>query len=257
MEILKMKCALIAVLGLLAITTEAHAWGDRGHKVVCELALQLVAPQTRSRIDQLMAGDAELHSFAEACTWADHPRKRAAEHFLNLPRDSNGLSGESCGEATECVVTAIDKDFVVLASKRADPQSRLTSLKFLGHWVGDIHQPLHVSSADDRGGNDLKTTGECGPNLHAVWDTCLVRAAIGDDVAAAAGDLAAALTPQQRQAWAMGLPRDWANESFALSERPATGYCVKQGPAAGGPRTAWSSIGPTWPPTGRWWASSC
>jgi S1/P1 Nuclease len=47
---------------------------------------------------------------------------------------------------------------------------RLIVLKSVGHWVGDIHQPLHVSFVDDRGGNNIRVSGQCAGNLHATWD---------------------------------------------------------------------------------------
>src|SRR6202042_1022788 len=71
-------------------------------------------------------------------------------------------------------------------AKEPGQAGKLASLKFLGHWVGDIHQPLHVSFEDDRGGNNIAVTGECGSNLHSAWDTCLVLKAVGEDAGAAA-----------------------------------------------------------------------
>jgi len=49
-----------------------------------------------------------------------------------------------------------------------DDQAKLASLKYLGHWVGDIHQPLHVSFADDRGGNFIRESGPCVNSQHTV-----------------------------------------------------------------------------------------
>ena len=63
------------------------AWGNDGHKIICEIAMRRVSAESRIEIARLMSTDQDFTSFAEACTWADHPRKRAAEHFLNLPRD--------------------------------------------------------------------------------------------------------------------------------------------------------------------------
>jgi hypothetical protein len=53
----------------------------------------------------------------------------------------------ACPGASACVVTAIKKDFEVLSSSDASQAQKLASLKFLGHWVGDVHQPLHASKA--------------------------------------------------------------------------------------------------------------
>jgi S1/P1 Nuclease len=99
---------------------------------------------------------------------------------VNLPRDSDGLHSDACPSTTACVVTAIKRDFEVLSSSNASQAQKLESLKFLGHWVGDIHQPLHVSFEDDRGGNNVQVTGLCDANLHSAWDTCLVLKAVGE-----------------------------------------------------------------------------
>jgi hypothetical protein len=49
-------------------------------------------------------------------------------------------------------------------------------LRFLVHFLGDIHQPLHRATNADAGGNCIKETGYQlqYPELHAVWDTGLV-----------------------------------------------------------------------------------
>jgi hypothetical protein len=80
-----------------------------------------------------------------------------------------------CSHSIEMsVLTAILADSKVLASKAETDADRLIALKSLGHWVGDIHQPLHVSFGDDRGGNNISVSGQCSGNLHATWDNCLV-----------------------------------------------------------------------------------
>jgi hypothetical protein len=94
---------------------------------------------------------------------------------VNLSRDSDGLPSETCPGVSACVVTAIKKDFEVLSSNSASQAQKLASLKFLGHWVGDIHQPLHVSFEDDRGGNSVLVTGLCDANLHSAWDALCSR----------------------------------------------------------------------------------
>jgi hypothetical protein len=98
----------------------------------------------------------------------------------------------------------------------------------LGHWIGDVHQPLHVSFLDDVGGNKIRATG-CARNLHAAWDTCLVQSAVGSNPQKAASDLLATLKPEQAKLWASSKPRDWVNETFAVAEATATGYCVRHG----------------------------
>jgi hypothetical protein len=219
---------LVAVL-LIGAGRDAFAWGDQGHKVICEIAQRLVKPNTRVEIQKLISTDERFNSFSDACTWPDHPRQRASEHFLNLPRNSDGLHSETCPGASACVVTAIGKDLEVLSSNNASQVQKLASLKFLGHWVGDIHQPLHVSFEDDRGGNSILVTGICGTNLHSAWDTCLVLRAVGEDVNEAATELMKTITPARIESWTHSEPKDWANESFAMAEQAQTKYCIRQG----------------------------
>ena len=160
-----------AALACFARAPDALAWGDEGHRIICEIALREVGETTRARIKQLLKGDAEFTSFADACTWPDHPRKRAAEHFVNLRRDAPGLAGDPCPTADRCVVSAISHDLAVLGRSDANAAQKLDALKYLSHWVGDVHQPLHVSFEDDRGGNGVAVTGLCGTgpiaNLHS------------------------------------------------------------------------------------------
>jgi hypothetical protein len=73
--------------------------------VVCEIAISQVKPSTRAAIVELIRADGEFDSFSDACTWPDHPRKRASEHFVNLARDASSLT-DDCGVSAPCVVTA-------------------------------------------------------------------------------------------------------------------------------------------------------
>jgi S1/P1 Nuclease len=227
-----MKWPVVVVLAIVPSVTgaprDAWAWGDQGHKVICEIAVRLVQPGTRAEIQKLISNDDRFGSLSDACTWPDHPRQRASEHFVNLPRDSDGLHSETCQGASACVVTAIKTDLEVLSSDSAGQAQKLGSLKFLGHWVGDIHQPLHVSFEDGRGGNNVLVTGECGSNLHSAWDTCLVLKAVGEDVGAAATELMKTITPAEIESWSHSAPMDWANESFAIAEQAQTKYCIRQ-----------------------------
>jgi hypothetical protein len=221
---------VVALLAMVGSARDARAWGDQGHKVICEIAMRLVQQNTRAEIQKLISTDDRFTSFSDACTWPDHPRQRASEHFANLPRDSDGLHSETCPGAPACVVTAIKKDFEVLSSNNASQAQKLASLKFLGHWVGDIHQPLHVSFEDDRGGNGILVMGECGTsNLHSGWDTCLVLKAVGEDVDQVATELMKTITPARIESWSHSKPMDWAHESFAIAEQAQTKYCIRQG----------------------------
>jgi hypothetical protein len=247
------KRLILVVILMFGFSGKAMAWGPDGHHVVCRIAYDILAPDVRMKVDSLMAADTGGHhytSFADACTYADDVRSmgiRPDDHFLNLSRTTKGVTGPDCAGSASCVLTAIASDNAVLESTSASPAEKAKALKFLGHWLGDVHQPLHISFADDRGGNYIKASGGCGSakKLHSAWDTCLVQyqgklghgAAIGDVAGTAqheavvfayADRLRDALSAKQITAWATGEPWQWANESFQITRKPAVEYCVKK-----------------------------
>src|SRR6266566_6317469 len=205
----------------------AWAWGDLGHKIVCEIAYSELNDQARLEVDRLIAQDSEFSSFSESCTWPDHPRKRAAEHFINMPRDFPKFTSPHCPNAAKCLFTGIADDLEVLRTS-ADDEEKLKSLKFLGHWVGDLHQPLHVSFEEDRGGNKLRDSGPCQNNLHSVWDGCIIQKKLGTDPRDVARDLLEDITEADKTQWTAVPVQDWANESYVIT-RPRLGALLPAG----------------------------
>jgi hypothetical protein len=213
-------------LGSIGVVTPAWGWGDLGHKIVCQIAFQELNNKARAEVVRLIALDETFDSFTDACTWPDHPRKRAEEHFINVPRTLQTIATANCQGVPTCLFTAIVTDRAVLQTSN-DDQAKLASLKFLGHWVGDIHQPLHVSFADDRGGNFIRESGPCVNSLHTVWDTCIIEKKLGTDPMTVARDLLDGLPESDKAAWVAIPVQGWANESFQVTRRKSVGYCVR------------------------------
>ena len=162
---------------------------------------------TREKIKGLITQDPSFATFAEACVWPDHPRKRAPEQFINVPRTFTDIHTASCQGVPTCLFTAIETDSNVLKDPNASAGDQLASLKFLGHWVGDIHQPLHVSFEDDRGGNKIDAHGKCSSNPHSDWDTCIVKTHDGLDAKQIADSLRGQITDAQRTQWKASTPK--------------------------------------------------
>jgi hypothetical protein len=131
--------------------------------------------------------------------------------------------------ADTCLLTAIAADSAILQDKTASDAGRLTALKFLGHWMGDLHQPLHISFQDDRGGNEIGETGPCNNDLHSVWDTCLIARGIGPRAARVVASLRAELTDTNRQTWTQDDMVTWANESYQITISLNVQYCIQVG----------------------------
>jgi hypothetical protein len=231
----------IFLLALLAAQTAAIrpavAWGDAGHRIICQIAYLELKPAARKQVNALIALDPKFHTFAQSCTWPDvFPPIRPAEHFLNVPRTAHAVSPDKlCPTADRCVGSAILDDARDLALS-TDATDRLRLLKSLGHWVGDIHQPFHVSFEDDKGGNLIDVTGLCAHSLHLAWDVCIIEKQIGGDENAAAPELRSEISDAERSAW-VSQPLDaaavaaWATESLELVTCPAVQYCFKHGDA--------------------------
>ena len=247
---------LVAViLALSAAPRSALAWGPEGHKIVCRIAYQLLDQSVQKRIDDLTrtfrrpgqnpANHAPMFtSFADACTFADTARANARKsgqrqfrpwryfkrfeewHFLNLPRDAHKVDPDQCGD--NCVLRGIAYHSDRLAKTDIPDWQRAESLFFLGHWVGDIHQPLHVSFKDDLGGNDIKPiSGGFFPsdNLHSVWDSGIIAKANAGSDATYAKKLAAAITPAMQTEWLAVDPVGWAQESYDITVSDKVTYC--------------------------------
>ncbi len=199
-------------LAISILPAPAHAWGEVGHTAICQIAFEELTDTARGQVERLLKLDDRYDTLAASCNWPDKPRKRAIEHFANLPRSAGGLdASDPCPLSERCVVTAIAVDAGVLVDPNATDQQKLDAL--LGHWVGDIHQPMHVGFRDDRGGNRIGERGTSCNSLHSVWDTCILTKSMSDDALLIATELSAEISPDDKPAWLHSEPIDWANES--------------------------------------------
>ncbi|HEU0099751.1 MAG TPA: S1/P1 nuclease [Allosphingosinicella sp.] len=216
----------------------ARAWGQGGHYTVCEIGYLNLTPAARAAVDRLVALDGRFASFTETCTFPDNPVSRASEHYANYLRTDRRI-GPGCPGGRPCVLGAIAGDLAILRSAASTDSEKATAILYIGHWFGDLHQPLHISFADDRGGNSIGAPGICSgsfaASLHSVWDTCVVERRIfspgTDRVArarAAAALLNGSITNRERSNWVRSEPWQWAGESFKVTTAGRTGYCIRK-----------------------------
>jgi len=172
--------------------------------------------------------DGKALTFADLCTWADQvrPLKQyrsvASWHYVNVARDASSVNYDKC--VTGCLLTAIETHIGLLQQTELSPWPRLQSLMFLSHWIGDLHQPLHVSFFEDLGGNRTQVTGydDCA-NLHGVWDFCLVST-----TGKSRSDLLVELLALPgAEGFDQGTALSWAQESMDLVTHPRVQYCRK------------------------------
>jgi hypothetical protein len=232
----------------MLLPAPALAWGYKGHEVVANVARAELTAATRAKVDAILANDTDPltpHDMADEATWADAyrssgHRETAQWHFVDIELDhpdigsacfGNPAAGHpaSAGPAKDCIVDKVRAFSQELAAPGTMPAERLLALKYLLHFVGDLHQPLHAADNHDRGGNCvlLSLGGRRTQSLHAYWDTTVVEA-LGSDPLQIAVALEARITPAQRAAWQRGDATTWAQEAFFVAR--STGYTIGSPP---------------------------
>ncbi len=245
----------LLLASLLAVAAPAAAWSGPVHELVCEMAWQQLAPATKRWLREVRSGERSPGSFAASCVWADRVRDGEHRdsyeyHFVNIARGANGFDPARDCAAFDCTPAALHRYLRYLIAPASGERMRVRrarALKFLAHFVADLHQPLHAGYGEDRGGNDIQVqwTGESGwlsprapglgtrprigagagggatpgaerHSLHSLFDGELAAAAGLADVGAAPR-LVAAIGSTDAARWRKGDVAAWTNESFVLA----------------------------------------
>jgi hypothetical protein len=232
----RMKKAAAIFLFLTLLPVSSLAWGPEGHRIVGDIAQERLTPTARLHVKELLGND----DLASVSVWADEIKGERPEtygwHFVDIPKDASGFSeARDCYRLDEkhlssvqdhhnCVVDRITMFRSVLADRNAPKQNRIEALKFLVHFVGDVHQPMHAIE-EARGGNDIHVvefgSPQCGSrpcNLHFAWDTGLIEHA-GISERQFVSRLDELIASRKLTIQADGTPEQWANESFLVAKK--------------------------------------
>jgi len=241
---------LVFAAGLAAWSTLAFGWYDSGHMVIAAIAYARLKPAAKAEADRLLriGGTDRTGDFITAACWADDIRRDRREtgpwHYIDIHFRQDGKPDNNQPDA-ENVVWAIHKFEKILADRSAPDADRADALRFILHFVGDVHQPLHATSRDtdampngDAGGNRFRIeppdllVGEPRPphNLHALWDQAcgfLPSGGLNRPLSDSGIQEVRQLAQQVQEAYPLPTlpqaknldPMTWANESFAQDER--------------------------------------
>lgn len=182
------------VLGGMLLAGMGRPWGAEGHRVIARIAAKHLAPGTAVRVSWLLGAgagvDALSPAMADAAAWADSikesPQGAGTDswHFLDLAAaDGLGNIGQRCGNnCVTALLRILSANLKTGASLKhgSNTFSAAQELKFVIHFMGDVHQPLHCATNADAGGNCLRTQGFGQDDLHATWDTGLVAQIMED-----------------------------------------------------------------------------
>jgi hypothetical protein len=183
----------------------AWGWGCKGHQVVALIAEKHLNHRARLMVAEILdaspinpelprfCGQSSTDAFADSSTWADDERSvrpdTAGWHFLDIPRGApRDDFAQYCPASSGCVTSAIAEQLTVLRNPGASDQARADALRYVIHFIGDLHQPLHVTTNNDRGGNCVPVAffdrvpeetnavkEDYRPNLHGIWDSDIIE----------------------------------------------------------------------------------
>jgi hypothetical protein len=189
----------VVFMASLGVPT-ANAWGCKGHQTVALIAEKYLTTEAKELVLKLLSenpidtqlkrycGSAVSDVMGDASTWADDvrgDRKNGPWHYIDIPRGAPRESLEGfCGKEG-CVIRAIAEQVAILKDQSANGAKRAEAVRYIIHFVGDLHQPLHSTTNADEGGNCVplkyfrREPHERGhgfsPNLHSVWDTAILE----------------------------------------------------------------------------------
>jgi S1/P1 Nuclease len=184
----RVASAIVGCLLAVAYARIGFGWGPEGHGLVAAIAEAHLEHQPKMEVLRLLSAEKLTH-LDEISSWADAERVAKPEtgpgHFVDIPlkakqysrkRDCHYDKDDNRVPDLTCIVVMLPQWAAVLADKtKGDPQ-RLEALKWVVHFAGDIHQPLHAENNNDKGGNKVDVTyyGE-DTELHAIWDRWVIE----------------------------------------------------------------------------------
>jgi len=160
----------LLVVGIFSLSN-AFAYGPIGHEIVGKIAASHLCAEATVEVGRLLGRE----TLASASRWPDsirdQPKWRKSKpwHFINVA--DNARIDDATGKSRGDVIWAIETFRDELADPNLSRARHIEALRFLAHFVADVHQPLHVGRDRDRGGNSIDVVvGGRKSNLHRLWD---------------------------------------------------------------------------------------
>ena len=167
---------LLCLLSAHLVMGNSNFWSKTGHRVVGEVAMGHLNRKTKREVSKLLNGQslAAVSNYADIIKSDRAFKNFSTWHYVNIPLDKNYSEVEPSPNGD--LVTGIQKCIEILKSQNSTEADRIFYLKMLIHLIGDLHQPMHVGRAEDKGGNDIQLQwfGK-GSNLHRVWDSNMIN----------------------------------------------------------------------------------
>lgn len=174
-----MKSKFLFSVTALIVTILLASWGVTAHRSIAKIAENHLSAKASVAVKAIL-GDEEMpltSTYADEIRGNQNYQDIARWHYLNLPQGYNYVQFVKYlkGDSSENVYNALLKMVGALKNSKSTRDEKLFALKMVIHLVGDLHQPMHVSRAEDNGGNKIKLKyNQKETNLHSIWDSSLI-----------------------------------------------------------------------------------
>lgn len=210
---------LLIVLTFILSQSEVLAWGKIGHRIVGEIAERNIDVKTKKAVQELLSTD----DLARASTWADEIRSEPKVygysfpwHYVSIPDGKNYFDQKRVKEGD--VIEALFRLEDVIRDSKQSKEERIKALRFYIHFLGDLHQPLHVGRSEDLGGNRVKLGWfKRDANLHSIWDEDLIK--FEELSYTEYSTWLNKYSDEEKKEWVKGTYLDWAKESQDLRDK--------------------------------------
>jgi hypothetical protein len=175
---MKKICSLLVTISIVFTTGYASNpdWGQTGHRTIGKIAEPYLKNKTKRKIAEILDGQslALVSTFGDDIKSDDRYDNLNTWHYVNMPFEVDYQHSEKNTDGD--LVTGIEKCKSVILDENATKEEKAFYLKLLVHFIGDLHQPMHVGRKEDKGGNTIQVQWfGSGTNLHSVWDTKMIE----------------------------------------------------------------------------------
>lgn len=216
MNIKRFITTAAATVAILTVASPAFGWGQKGHDTTAAIAERHLTPAAKAAIDSLLEGKSIVY-WANWLDNASHTPQYAYTKTWHYKNIDDGIAFEDAPllESGD-IVRTLPQQIAVAMDPAASVKDKQLALKIIVHLLGDIHQPMHMGHASDRGGNNwqVKYFGR-DAKLHSVWDSNLPESAHKWSYSEWVDQIDRA-TPGQESEILRGTPADWGKETFNI-----------------------------------------
>ncbi len=197
----------------------AFSWGQKGHDTTAAIAERNLTPTAKHALDSLLEGKSIVY-WANWLDNASHTPQYAYTKTWHYKNIDEGYSYEKAPllESGD-IVRALERQILIAQDSTRSVEDRRLAIKMIVHFLGDIHQPMHLGHASDRGANNVGVKFfNRDTNLHSVWDSNLPEAAHKWSFTEWSDQIDRP-TQVEKNEILKGTISDWAKETFNICTR--------------------------------------